>query len=151
MTMQICASTMPRANLPGLSLDAALQLDRIERHQSADRSILGQFLACLGSTTGPSSGPGAMFLQDNPLNVQIFSSALDRAEEAPSTNMAELERKLSAVLDGISDVAQGGNPDPNRVSALKGFCLSLHQALLNEASPFHMDDEPFMMRDEHFA
>lgn len=150
--MQSFASTSTRTDLSGLSLDAALQLDRIEKHQSANRSILGQFLACVGTTTGHASSTGAMFLQDNPLKVQIFSSALDRStEDTPSTNMAELESKLAAILSCINDVAGGGNPGAQRISALKGFCLSLHQALLNESSPFHVEDESFMMRDEHFA
>jgi hypothetical protein len=49
----------------------------------------------------------------------------------------------------MRDVADGR--DTEAAGLLKRFCLSLHQALLSEASPFHYQDEWILMKDELLA
>ena len=147
--MPISSGPGTRADLSTLSLDAAFQLDRVERHQAADLTILRRLVECLGSSDDHGNAVNALNLQEHPLNVDIFNSAILRIEAAPVLNVADLETKVKSLLTKMRAVSEGHPTDS--IDALKRFCLSLHQALLSENSPFHHQDEWVLMRDERLA
>jgi hypothetical protein len=142
-------STAPRPDLFTLSLDAALQLDKMERSRSADLQIIQNFLDCLRSPSGLHDDQDALNLSSNPLCADLFSSVIGRIDKHPVEHVADLEKKVIAILTKLSAVASG--LDSEGVGPLKKFCLSLHQALLNEANPFRQEDEWLLMKDERFA
>jgi hypothetical protein len=141
-------SLEPRPELTSLSLDAALQLDRIERAGTADLSVLKSFLACLRSPSWLQIDPERPDFHSNPIGADIFNLAVVRADDAPIERVSDLEAKVSALLSKLKTVASG--EPTNDVAVLKSFCLGLHQALLNESSPFRYQDD-WIARDQRFA
>jgi hypothetical protein len=142
-------SAAPPPDLSTLSLDAALQLDKMERSGSADLQIIQNFLDCLRSPSGLHAEHDALNLSSNPLSADLFSSVIGRTDKRPVEHVADLEKKVIAVLTELSAVASGRNIEG--IGPLKKFCLSLHQALLNEAAPFRQEDDWLLMKDERFA
>ena len=128
--MPLSSGPGARADLSTLSLDAAFQLDRVERHQEADLKILRRLMECLGSSDGHGGSVKALNLQEYPLNVDIFNSAMHRIEASPVQSLADLETKIKSLLEKMRAVSEGGGMES--IGALKRFCLSLHQALLSK-------------------
>lgn len=139
--------------LSELSLDAAMQLDRLSKSRSADRSVLTAFANVLRSPSeGTSEGDVGFFcLNENPLNVDIMTSALDKAGEARATDIATLSSQLEKLLKQLNDVAGGSNPSADDIRHLKRFCVSLHQVLLNDYPAFHNDDPWLILKEFKFA
>ena len=129
------------ADLSSLTLDAAIQLDRLEKHKPADRGIIQSFAKRLASPSD-SSGPADLFcLNENPVGVDILRSALNNVEGAKLVNIAELEAMLKTLVARVDDVASGKPVDEREIGNLKRFCLSLHRTLLEELSPKAETDE----------
>jgi hypothetical protein len=150
MTMVNEAQTAP-ADLSVLSLDVALQLDRLSNHKSANLSLIGEFGRRLGS---PSSLPGSsslFCLQENPVNVDILNSALHSIDGSNLENMDELEAKIRDLISKLNDVAAGHTTEARIISNLKRFCLSLHRVLLDELSPAVDHDEWMPVQNVRFA
>jgi hypothetical protein len=128
-------------DLSSLTLDAAIQLDRLEKHKPADRGIIGSFAKRLASPGG-ASGPADLFcLNENPVGVDILSSVLTNAEGAKLVNIGELEAMLKALVSRVDDVAAGKQVDEQEFGSLKRFCLALHRTLLEVSSPKMETDE----------
>jgi hypothetical protein len=128
-------------DLTSLTLDTAIQLDRLEKHKPADRQIIHSFAKRLASPGG-SSGPADLFcLDENPVSVDILSSALNNIEGAKLVSIGELEAMLKALVARVDDVASGKQADEREIGSLKKFCLSLHRTLLEELSPKNETDE----------
>jgi hypothetical protein len=142
-------SVAPRPDLSALSLDAALQLDAMERSGSADLKIIQNFLDCLRSPSGLHADQNALNLNSNPLSADLFSTVIGRIDKHPVERVADLEKKVIALLTKLNAVAHGH--DSENIGPLKKFCLSLHQALLNDAIPFREEDDWLIMKDERFA
>jgi hypothetical protein len=136
-------------DFPSLTLDAAIQLDRLEKHKEADLGVISSFGKYLESPSGhrPTSGPFA--LSENPVNVEILSSALFSVEGAPLVNMGELEERVRTLVSNVNNVGAGNTTDERIVVGLKRFCLSLHRVLLNELTPA-ADDEWMPVHDARF-
>ncbi len=137
------------ADLSTLSLDAAVQLDLIERHKTADLGVLTRLLVLLEKPDDSGSDANPLNLQDRPLDVDIFNSAIHRIESTPVVDVSELQSRVQALMAKMRAVAEGKNTES--VNSIKRFCLSLHQALLSANSPFHQQDEWVLMRDERLA
>jgi hypothetical protein len=103
----------------------------------------------LGSSTGSGDSVDALNLHENPLDLDIFNSAIHRIETEPVVNVSDLETKLSILIAKMREVADGRYTEA--AGSLKKFCLSLHQALLSDASPFRYQDEWILTKDELFA
>jgi hypothetical protein len=135
-------ATPTASDLSTLSLDAAVQLDRLARHQPANLESLNLFLHSLSASTG-TCHPDQLNLQSKPIDLDILDRAFYRLDQV--SRVDDLEQKLGALIQSIREVANGGlGPELN---TLKTFCLSLHQALLAEMSPFEKDDEWIIRRE----
>jgi hypothetical protein len=128
-------------DLSSLTLDAAIQLDRLEKHKPADLGIIKSFARCLVSPGG-ASGPADLFcLNENPVGVDILSSALNNVEGAKLVSIGELEAMLKTLVARVDDIASGKLVDQREISSIKQFCLALHRTLLEELSPNTEMDE----------
>jgi hypothetical protein len=78
------------ADLSTLSLDAAVQLDRLARKQPADLDSLNRFLQSLGATTGVSH-PDTFNLQSKPLDFDILDRAFYRVDQVSISHVADLD------------------------------------------------------------
>jgi hypothetical protein len=135
------AGAVQSADLSSLTLDAAIQLDRIQKHKSADRSIIKSFARRLASPAGASGSADLFCLHENPVSVDIMSSAIRDLDGAKLVNMGELEAVVKDLVARVNDVASGKELDDREVANLKQFCLSLHRILLEELSPKSDNDE----------
>ena len=135
-----------QADLSTLSLDAAFQLDKVERNQPSNPLIIRRFLERLIDPEGLGNTPDTMDLQRYPLEVNIFNSAIHRVEATPVENIDELQLRLLELLKKLREVSEGRGLDS--VGSLKRFCLSLHQSLLTESSQFRHEDEWILSRDD---
>jgi hypothetical protein len=90
-----------------LSLVAALQIDKMERSRSADLQIIQNFLDCLRSPSGLHADQDALNLSSNPLCADLFSSVIGRIDKHPVEHVADLEKKVIAILTKLSAVASG--------------------------------------------
>lgn len=141
---------MDTVDFPSLTLDAAIQLDRLQKHKDADLGIISSFGKYLESPSGHVPAAGLFALSENPVNVEILSSALYSVEDAPPVNMGELEERVKTLVHNVNDVGAGKTTDDGIVTGLKRFCLSLHRVLLNELTPA-ADDEWMPVHDARFA
>jgi len=139
----------PVSDLSTLSLDAAFQLDLIERHKAADLSVLTLLLNRLATPGDSQQDLNPLNLQGHPLDVDIFNSALHRIEPTPVVDVADLQKRVAALMVKMRAVAEGGNSE--LVGPIKRFCLSLHEALLSANSPFNHQDGWVLMKDERLA
>lgn len=128
-------------DLSSLTLDAAIQLDRLEKHKTADREIIQLFARRLTSPSGSSEPANFFCLNENPVGVDILSSALNNVEGAKVVSMSELETMLKALVAKVVDVASGKEVEEREIGNLKQFCLALHRTLLEELSPNIETDE----------
>ena len=137
-------------DFPSLTLDAAIQLDRLQKHKDADLGIISSFGRYLESPSGHTPAAGLFALSENPVNVEILSTALYSVEGAQFMNMDELEERVKTLVHNVNDVGAGKVADEGIVVGLKRFCLSLHRVLLNELTPA-ADDEWMPVHDARFA
>ena len=128
-------------DLSSLTLDAAIQLDRLEKHKPADREIIKLFARCLASPGGSSSTADLFCLNENPVGVDILSSTLNNIDGPKLVNIGELEAMLKSIVARVDDVASGKQVDQGVIGTLKQFCLALHRTLLEELSPKTEIDE----------
>lgn len=129
------------ADLSSLTLDAAIQLDRLEKHKPADRAIIHSFAKHLASPGGTPGRANLFCLNENPVGVDILSSVLNNIEGAKLVSIGELEEMLKALVARVDDVASGKQVDEREISSLKKFCLALHRTLLEEFSSNSETDE----------
>lgn len=135
-----------RPDLATLSLDAAIQLDRINQQRPCDREVLADFLKALVSFDGqPASGAGLSFAGD-PLNVEIFNSALQKIQSHPAKNVEDVRRSAERFYLMMRAVSDGYEVD--NVHLLRDTCLSLHRTLLNHQSPFRTEDDWILAGNE---
>jgi hypothetical protein len=147
MQNQLRADTV---DFPSLTLDAAIQLDRLQKHKEADLGIISSFGKYLESPSGHAPTAGLFALSENPVNVEILSSALYSVESAPPVNMVELEERVKTLVCNVNNVGAGKITDDSIISGLKSFCLSLHRVLLNELTPA-ANDEWMPVQDARIA
>lgn len=134
-----------------LTLDAAIQLDRLGKHKAADLNVIHNFAKFLAAPSGSAGAQSLFCLQENPVSVDIFTSAISSVEGAHLANLSDLEAKIRDLIALVSEVASGANRDHGQIASLKRFCLSLHRVLLDELSPSIDNDEWMPPRDERFA
>jgi hypothetical protein len=144
------AATAVPVDLSSLSLDAAIQLDRLAHHKPANLSLIADLAKRLGSPSAVPENSSLLCLQENPVNVDIFNSALS-SNGAHIQNIEELEAKVREVILRINEVAAGQTTEPNLVSGLKRFCLSLHRVLLDEIAPKVDHDEWMPIQNARFT
>jgi len=137
-------------DFPSLTLDAAIQLDRLQKHQDANLAVISSFGKYLAAPSGHTPAAGLFALSENPVNVEILSSALYSVEGARLINMGELEERVKKLVLNVNDVGAGKTTDAVIVAGLKRFCLSLHRVLLDELTPA-TDDEWMPVHDARFA
>ena len=137
-------------DVPSLTLDAAIQLDRLQNRKDADLGVIASFGKYLASPSGHTPAASLFALSDNPVNVEILSSALYSVEGPPLVNMGELEARVQTLVHDVNDVGAGKVTDEGIVVGLKRFCLSLHRVLLNELTPA-ADDEWMPVHDARSA
>lgn len=128
-------------DLSSLTLDAAIQLDRLGKHKPADRGIIHSFAKRLASPCDSSSPAHLFCLNENPVGVDILSSALNNLEGKKLVSIGELEAMLNTLVTRVYDVASGKEVDEQVIGSLKIFCLALHRTLLEELSPKTEPDE----------
>jgi len=122
-------------DLTSLSLDAALQLDRLAQKKTADLATISAFGQRMSSSEGLPGSARPFSFQENPVNIDILNSALYRSEGPTLVNISDLEARLNDLLSKINEVAAGRDKDEGTLSSLKRFCLALHTALLEELVP----------------
>jgi len=79
----------------------------MERSRSADLQIIQNFLDCLRSPSGLHADQDALNLSSNPLCADLFSSVIGRIDKHPVEHVADLEKKVIAILTKLSAVASG--------------------------------------------
>jgi hypothetical protein len=138
-------------DLSTLSLDTAVELDRMVRLKDADLSIIRQFAARLGTPASSAGGATLFCLQENPVTVDILNSALYSVDGSSLVNIQELEAKVRDLFETMNNVASGQIKDSGVLNALKKFCLALHQILLQELSGNIDQDEWMLNQDARVA
>lgn len=144
------AVTAVPVDLSSLSLDAAIQLDRLAHQKPANLSLISDFAKRLGSPSAVQGNSNLLCLQENPVNVDIFNTALS-SNGAHLQNIEELEAKVRELILKINEVATGQTTEPNVISGLKRFCLSLHRVLLDEIAPKVDHDEWMPIQNVRFT
>ncbi|ANK88261.1 hypothetical protein PYR71_28355 [Rhizobium sp. MC63] len=137
-------------DFPSLALDAAIELDKLEKRQPADLATIQRFGHYLEAP--PSGGrPVSLFaLSENPVNVEILNSAIFHTEGASLSNFNDLEQWVRDLVAQAKAIAAGESTGSEEIGSLKRFCLSLHQVLLEELTPAP-DDEWMPAYDERVA
>jgi hypothetical protein len=94
-------------DFPSLTLDAAIQLDRLQKHKNADLEVISSFGRYLESPSGHKPASGLFALSENPLNVEILNSALYSVEGSPLLSMGDLEERVKEFVHNVNDVGAG--------------------------------------------
>lgn len=148
--MTLDNALMAPVDLTTLSLDTALELDRLGRNKAADLKTIETFGDCLSSAPSAATSSDRLYcLQENPVNVDILNSALYRVEGPALVNIDDLDARLRELIGRVKEVASGNNTDANVITGLKRFCLALHTALLEEIMP-KVDRDEWMSTQQDF-
>ena len=94
----------------------------VKRNGLIGRSISGRvakpFARCLASPGGPSGAADLFCLNENPLGVDILSSALNNVEGAKLVSIGELETMLKTLVARVDDVASGKQVDQRDIMGI---------------------------------
>jgi hypothetical protein len=149
--MMLAEAKANPVDFSSLALDAAIQLDRLQKHKGADLSVINSFAKYLEAPSGGSGTAGLFCLHENPVNVDILNSAIYGVDGHRLVSIDDLEAKARELIVRVNDVASGRNTDERTISSLKRFCLSLHRILLEKLAPTSENDEWMPARDKRLT
>jgi hypothetical protein len=120
------------SDLSSVSLDAAIQLDRIMRKRPADPGPLRKLSEKLRGASDLPSGGTALSLHYNPTALGVLSRAIERSGKTTLGTVSELTTEISQYVDLFS--RQPNEWDEPTVVRLLDFCLTLTRELVAEIS-----------------
>jgi len=128
MTVRTLAASPSKFELADLALQSAIELERIKAGMNHNGEVLDRLAATLVKTCDPGARD-APFRFVEPGYYEPFER-LYRLQESPqSTAIEEIQAFIKRTSAKLSQVAQG---DKALASELIGFCVALHQELLQE-------------------
>jgi hypothetical protein len=120
------------SDLTTVSLDAAIQLDRILHDRTADYSPLRRLSESLRAASNISSGGTVLSLHCNPAALGVLSRAVEGSDQKTLNTVGDLVEKIGhyvAVFSKDPKVC-----DKPAIEHALAFCLSLHRELIAEIS-----------------
>jgi hypothetical protein len=124
--------TSSLSELTAISLDAAIQLDRILHGSTANSVPLRKLSDTLWGASVLPSGTSALSLHSSPSALRLLSRAIAGSAEEPLSTVTDLTNQISHYVDMLSK-----NPEtwtPEMIQRSLSFCLSLHRELIAEIS-----------------
>ncbi len=125
-------------DLMRLSLEAAVEFDRLKRGKDVDEEVIEAFTECLSGTNGGAHLGGSLYLNHGPRTLDAYYRAW---RSISASRSASLQAQKAKVVQLLGDVRSAAS-DPNlvvhnnilqeKVATLEKYCLALHQALLAE-------------------
>ncbi|MET4241533.1 hypothetical protein [Bradyrhizobium sp. RT10b] len=126
--MPVTAASPSKYALADLALQSAIELERIKGGVPHDDAVLDRLAATLLQTSDPGVAD-APFRFVEPGYYEPFER-LYRLRESPQTSAIEgIQEFIKRASEKLSHVVQG---DKGLASELIGFCIALHQELIQE-------------------
>jgi hypothetical protein len=124
--------TLSLSELTAISLDAAIQLDRILHGSTPNSLPLRKLSDILRGASALPSGATALSLHCSPSALRILSRALADSAGGPLSTVTDLTNQISDYVTMLSKNPETWAPEAIRRSL--SFCLSLHRELIAEIS-----------------
>ena len=119
------------------SLDAAIELDRLQHGQAVDVAAVNSLAKNLGFQD-VNAWPAEAFRRF--MDTDIYYRAMTRLNEVPPSTVTELAAKLREIADTFTrDVKVVTGDD---LKKMRDFCLALHRELLAETYDRHVENMP---------
>ena len=146
-TLKNGASGYP-VDLPELSLESALQLEKMLKRRAANKEPIMMLAGALGEKSGFDS----LFAKRHSLHIDpLTSEILNRTfsefhmDNRHLVTLDDLEIQISEIIQNMMSVDQNANRE--KIAKLKDFCLSLHEALLGLSRSQYDENETFSYDD----
>jgi hypothetical protein len=120
------------SDLTTVSLDAAIQLDRILHGRTPDYVPLRRLSDSLRAASDVLPGGTALSLQYNPTALGVLSRAVERSDKRILDTVVDLTKEIAEFVDMLSKEPAAWDKETTERSL--SFCLSLHRELVAEAS-----------------
>jgi hypothetical protein len=122
-----------------LSLDAAIELDRILGGEDADANVISRFIGAIQSNGIVCRQGTANYLAD-PRTADLYARALT---SATGNSIGSIDQLNDAVLAVAAAYKDAGTLGWNKsLSALRDFCLALHSVLIADTLPHAEEPVP---------
>jgi hypothetical protein len=125
-------SAVSLSELTKISLDAAIQLDRLLRGTTSDDTPLRQLSDTLRSASNLPRGGSVSSLHYSPTAVGVLSRALEESATGPLSTIDDLTNEVRHYVKMFSE--DPGSWDKDTIKRSLAFCLSLHRELVAEIS-----------------
>ena len=120
-----------------LSLDAAIDLDRLQRGEAVDPGAIQNLATNLGFRANSAWSDDILKSHTDPRTVDLYSRAVMHLTNARISTVTELATKIRQVADAFTrDI---GIADPADLRKMRDFCLALHSELLAETYDRHAE------------
>jgi hypothetical protein len=126
--MRALAVSPSKFELADLALQSAIELEWIKAGMTRNSEVLDRLATALVKTSDPGSR-AAPFRFVEPGYYEPFERLYRLTESPQSTAIEEIQAFIKRTSEKFSQVAQG---DKALVSELIGFCVALHQQLIQE-------------------
>lgn len=112
-----------------LSLDAAIELDQLQRGEPSDTEVIRSLVYKLGLNPLVGSVDALSRLVD-PKTVDIYNRTISRLADNPLNTLDQLAERVRSYSEVFArDI---GSADRADVEAMRDFCLALHRELLSD-------------------
>ncbi len=119
------------------SLDAAIDLDRLQRGEAVDPGAIQSLAMNLGFRPNSAWSDDILKSHTDPRTVDLYSRAVTHLTNARVSTVAELAAKIQQVANAFTKEIAAA--DPADLRKMRDFCLALHRELLAEAYGRHAE------------
>jgi hypothetical protein len=125
-------------DLMRLSLEAAVEFDRLRCGKDVDEEVIEAFAECVSGTNGTNAPPESLYLNHGPRTLGAYYRAWRTISGSHSETLQGQKARVIELLAEVRDAAKdphsiiGDQAFQEKLARLERYCLALHQALLAE-------------------
>jgi hypothetical protein len=120
-------------NLALLSLRVAQEVDRRFGGRKSDSVVFGDFKRELSKASGLGESHSTAFLHADPITTEVFAEAIGDAWSTPLSDVASLSDAVMKIIAPLDERKE--SLSDSDLAMIKGFCLSLHKAIMAHRLP----------------
>lgn len=131
-------------DLAKLSFDAAVEIDKLLHGEAIDPTVIRGFVESLRAGMGGGLEADISSLHADLPAIDLYGRAWNHMSDRPD-DLDGLRNRLSQMLQHTHLDEEQAGADP--WTALKQFCLALHEELMSERIHSRLEDEPSLPGD----
>lgn len=125
-------------DLKTLSLDAAIELERLILGQGGDKAVIRKLTEIFLHNSDSDTTRLSHGLYNNPLKIEICRRAIGTSPGVAVRTIDELKQRIGKIVSDVDVERDDGSK--NSLANLRDFCLALHRELLAERSSIRSEE-----------